>query len=110
MSLRYKGTLPAQTVEHLKWMHRDGYAYFAEVSKVPEGLYEWAKQALPSHSSRHEGCMGDPYTSHGPSYCTLGEEPNRFVGFRSAGERRMFVTRFNHLVINDDPFDTVVTL
>lgn len=76
------------------------YEHWVECDPVPK-MYPWCDTALPKYAGSYEDCMGNDIPSEGVCF---GIVAHKFVGFKTAEEKQIFLDAFPDNVVNDEPF------
>jgi len=115
MTLIYDGALTEYTAHAVQRM-LNKYPNVCEISQVPDGnvFLQWMKDECPLYTTNHEDCMGGSYTReqtlYGLVHKNFGDKDDTvvFIFFKSKNEMDGFNMRFEEVIINKKPFQTVL--
>lgn len=100
---KYDGFLSTDSAKYIKKFGDEGYIYWLELTELPHGMFVWADKNLEQHQSIGEDCMSQEYIK--TTALVVGVD-NKFAGFKSIKDQRLFNIHYNHMVISIDPFRT----
>lgn len=105
MKYCYSGFLSEHTASSVKSFGKK-YLHVLEITRLPYDWSEWHEQNLVDHHIRDRDTDADRITK---MYGTVrNNEESLFLFLSSKNEKDLFVKAFPNLIINENPFTTII--
>ena len=84
------------------------YESVLHITKLPDDFFNWTHKNLVKYPMVSESCMGEPYTRFVNNYTVIYLDDSILLFLKSALEKQLIIDNFPEIIINKNPFKTII--